>query len=74
MQAREGRALKAVSEMLHYRVLPALRKGCVCRQMMINCAKRLSALTPMKERSECCCLAYVDVLALIPEWSYGSQL
>lgn len=38
---------------------------------MINCVKRSSTLTT--ERSECCCLAYLDKLALIPEWSYSSE-
>lgn len=41
MQAEEGRALKAVT----LKVLPVLWKDCLRRRMMINCVKRLSALT-----------------------------
>lgn len=41
--------------------------------MMINCVKRLSALPRVRERGVWR-LAYVDVLALIPEWSDSSQL
>lgn len=56
------------------KLLPALWKDCVCRLMMINCVKCLSALTHVSERGVLSCLAYADVPALIPKWSDSSQL
>lgn len=50
-QGEEDRALKAVSEMLHSKYCQ--RFGRPRRQMMINCAKRLSALTRMREHGVC---------------------